>query len=338
MKKFNVSISLLFLLGSYGMSAFAVTPTPPVKIVAWGAHQGGQVIYKYRIYNLGINSIDRIGIGFYPPTSTADGAAEFTVAPYYPGDSMWLPLGVSQSPAGWGVKLDYPEESATFLLDWVEASYYRGAWPRDTDAGVPIAQNPPNIMPPGATWEQFSVTVLSQDDAYVTGHANLFYGEDELTIPLEKGDATPPTLTVTLSPNLVVATNQLHPVTATIAVTDNYDPQPEIKLESIIVSEVSGAGDVGGAAIGTDDRQFQLMGSLAGSASGQVNPKGGNFGIPTAASNRIYTVTYSATDGSGNRALASALVTVQPNYIYTTQPVQITPPPRPSFWRWWRFW
>ena len=46
--------------------------------------------------------------------------------------------------------------------------------------------------------------------------------------------------------------------------------------------------------LGTDDRQFQLRAKRAG-----TKPAG-----------RIYTITYSATDGSGNKATASATVTV----------------------------
>lgn len=88
--------------------------------------------------------------------------------------------------------------------------------------------------------------------------------------------------------------NKLVPVTAAITVTDNYDPQPEIKLESIACNEPLAPGDVVGAPLGADVRQFQLKATRAGN-----NPAG-----------RIYTITYSATDGSGNRSLASATVAV----------------------------
>ena len=75
---------------------------------------------------------------------------------------------------------------------------------------------------------------------------------------------------------------------------DDYDPQPEIKLESITANEVLEKEDIKGALIGTDDRQFQLKAEREGK-----NKAG-----------RIYTVTYSATDGSGNKSIASATVTV----------------------------
>ena len=108
-------------------------------------------------------------------------------------------------------------------------------------------------------------------------------------------DQIPPTLSVTLSAATLWPPNdKLVPINATIAVQDDYDPEPEIKLESITASETLAANDIQGAQFGTDDRQFQLKAKRAG----------------TNLAGRIYTVTYSATDGSGNKATASATVTV----------------------------
>ena len=121
----------------------------------------------------------------------------------------------------------------------------------------------------------------------------MFYGDNELTVQMEKGDATPPTFMVALTPSVTLENDRLVPIAATITVNDDYDPQPEIKLESISVSEVYEAGDIQDANLGTDDRQFLLKAENEGKLA------------------RIYTVTYSATDGSGNKALASATVTVQ---------------------------
>ena len=75
---------------------------------------------------------------------------------------------------------------------------------------------------------------------------------------------------------------------------DDYDPEPEIKLDSIIATETLAADDIQDAQLGTDDRSFSLAAKRAG-----TNQAG-----------RIYTVTYSATDGSGNKATASATVNV----------------------------
>jgi hypothetical protein len=77
-------------------------------------------------------------------------------------------------------------------------------------------------------------------------------------------------------------------------VKDDYDPQPEIKLESITANEPMNKDDIQDAQIGTDDRQFKLKAERDGK-----NKTG-----------RIYTVTYSATDATGNKAIASATVVV----------------------------
>ncbi len=258
-------------------------------------HHGGGMVYKYQVKNLGAFPIDDFSIGFYPPTDTADGAAELTVPPYYPeGTTLWLPPSVSQSPAGWGVFMSFPDESATFSLRWVEADWHRKTWPGAREAGIPVPQNPPNVMPAGASWDQFSVTLPEPDNAYLQGHAYLMY-DNELTVPIEKGDTTPPALSVTLNPaTLWPPNNKPTPITATITAKDEYDPEPEIKLESITSNEPLDANDIQEAQLQTDDRSFSLAAKRAG------NNQAG----------RIYTVTYSATDASGNKATASATVTV----------------------------
>jgi endo-1,4-beta-xylanase len=82
--------------------------------------------------------------------------------------------------------------------------------------------------------------------------------------------------------------------------TDTCDANPTIRLVSITSDEPdNGLGDgdqpqdIQGAAFGTDDRQFQLRNERSGTGNG-----------------RIYTITYSATDASGNQTLRQATVTV----------------------------
>lgn len=99
----------------------------------------------------------------------------------------------------------------------------------------------------------------------------------------------PPTLSVAITPSTMRSSSKLLSVSAVITVNDNYDPMSEIKLESITANQTLKSTDISGATYGTDDRSFKLK-PVAG---------------------RIYTVTYSATDGSGNKATASATVTVR---------------------------
>jgi hypothetical protein len=124
------------------------------------------------------------------------------------------------------------------------------------------------------------------------------------SIQFENGrgsDVTPPSLTVTLTPDtLWPANHRLAPVTADIRVSDDTDTSPTVTLVSITSSEPdNGLGDgdtpndVQGAAFGTDDREFLLRAERSGRGGG-----------------RVYTVTYQARDAAGNTATVSARVRV----------------------------
>lgn len=114
-------------------------------------------------------------------------------------------------------------------------------------------------------------------------------------------DTTPPNLLVSLSPNSLWPPNhKMVDITANITVTDACDAHPTVKLVSISSNEPAnstGDGntspDIAGATFGTDDRSFQLRAERKGNGNG-----------------RVYTVTYSAEDASGNTAQQIATVTV----------------------------
>jgi hypothetical protein len=118
------------------------------------------------------------------------------------------------------------------------------------------------------------------------------------TQTVKVADRTAPTLKVTLSPTVLWPPNhKLIPITATITVSDTCDPNPTVKLISITSNEDdNGLGD-GDTALdrqsilgkdiqtvyNTDTRTFLLRAERSGKGNG-----------------RIYTVTYQATDASGN--------------------------------------
>ncbi len=80
----------------------------------------------------------------------------------------------------------------------------------------------------------------------------------------------------------------------TVNVSDDADPNPAVKLVSITCNDACNpAGDIQGAPLGTDDREFDLRAERTGGVSG-----------------RIYTITYSATDASGNTSTATTAVVV----------------------------
>jgi hypothetical protein len=124
------------------------------------------------------------------------------------------------------------------------------------------------------------------------------------SIQFENGrgaDVTPPTLTVTLSPDIFwPANHRLAPVSANVHVSDDTDSNPTVTLVSITSSEPDDGlgdgdapGDIQGAAFGTDDREFLLRAERSGKGSG-----------------RVYTVTYQARDAEGNTTTVSAKVSV----------------------------
>jgi hypothetical protein len=214
------------------------------------------------------------------------------------GTEIILAPGSTSQPSGWKASVYGQQGTALYYLEW---HTFRGS------DGIL------NDIHPGQTLSGFSVTVPSvhttihpphysltaPDEMYVKGNFKVRFGSkknfQEVWGQLEREDTTPPILAISLSPDTLWPPNgKLMPVTATITVKDDYDPQPEIILESITANETATASDAPDAQPGTDDRQFQLKAKRSGD-----NPAG-----------RIYTVTYSATDGSGNKATASATVTV----------------------------
>ena len=119
-------------------------------------------------------------------------------------------------------------------------------------------------------------------------------------------DTTAPTLSVSLSPNSLQPPNhKLIPITATVDASDSCSANTAVRLVSITSNEAdNGLGDgdqpndiqaIGGGPVpfGTDVRSFQLRAERSGMGNG-----------------RIYTVTYSAIDTSGNTTSASAVVVV----------------------------
>jgi hypothetical protein len=110
-------------------------------------------------------------------------------------------------------------------------------------------------------------------------------------------DTTPPVLHVTLSRVVLWPANgEFHEITASIAVSDDVDPAPAIGLVSIVSNDGPGGAerDIVDADLGQDDRVFALRAVRLGRVK----------------AGRTYTVTYRATDASGNSALATATVLV----------------------------
>jgi hypothetical protein len=120
---------------------------------------------------------------------------------------------------------------------------------------------------------------------------------DSDTVDVTVMDSIPPSLSVSLSPDVLWPPNhKLVSIAASIQVTDTCDASPNVELAPITCSEPdNGPGDgdasddIQGASYGTDDRTFSLRAERSGTGAG-----------------RVYTVTYRASDGSGNTTGQSA--------------------------------
>lgn len=310
---FQITAILLLLIG-LAIPAHALPPAPVtgapaagIRVLVYGIHYGGNIVYNFKVINNSDAPFNYFTIGSYFDSADDSEYPQLTRLPLgwiegeegETGAPIFLSPGSTNQPSCWKPRVFGQQEHDRYYLNW---------WcdgPRDHD------------IQPGQSLEGFSVTVpledknlslpavtgqpvfTGPDPMYVKGGFKVHYGIEKNSLQvwgtLERVDTTPPSLTVSVSPSTLWPPNgKLVPITATITVKDDYDPAPEIKLESVTANEALDISDASDVQPGTDDRSFSLAAKRAG-----TNQAG-----------RIYTVTYSATDGSGNKSIASATVTV----------------------------
>jgi hypothetical protein len=265
-------------------------PQSAVTVDVYAQHSGGKITYHYRVVNSSQQDIDSVSIGL---DTQNDGNPNNDIYELYELPSGWnlkfgIPSTSSNSPTGWRVSISRPEDSPTLAVTW-----------------EPLNENMPRLLA-GQTMAKMSIAVDKTDTQYLTGHALVtFTGStlENLSVPIKRLDNKPPSFTVKLNPSLLQSlNNKLVPVKASFTIKDDYDRKPEIKLESITANEPVEPDDISDASIGLDDRYLLLRASHKGDAD------------------RIYTVTYSATDASGNQTLASATVSVPHNQTEMIKP------------------
>lgn len=274
---------IAFLFAGFNHAALA--QQPPVVVKTYGQHIGGNIVYHQQVTNN--SSRDVVGITIGEDTDQVSPNLPYSKAS---GELNAFPVGSDM------IHTEVNPASISGPTGWT------GSIIQIQDSGLFFKWDSPGFPQPdiqsGQTFH-FSITVPTYDQTYLTGHFSAGYADGKepwyYNGAMEKLDTTPPILSVTLSPNTLWPPNdKLVSITANITAKDDYDPAPEIKLESITASEMLGASDIQDAQLGTDDRQFSLAAKRAGN-----NLAG-----------RIYTVTYFATDASGNKSTASATVTV----------------------------
>jgi hypothetical protein len=162
----------------------------------------------------------------------------------------------------------------------------------DVCAGpLPVSNNAPALFPVGTTQVTWSAT----DPSGNTGNAFQ-------TVTIE--DTIPPVLEVSVSPTILWPPNhRMVRISADIFVEDVCDGAPTVRLVSITSNEPDngiGDGNTSGdvqAVFDEDTREFFLRAERSGQGNG-----------------RVYTITYEASDGSGNTTVRSVQVLVPRDY------------------------
>jgi hypothetical protein len=280
----------------------------PIKINAWGIHQSGQIVYRYQIENNSASIVYKASLGINKVGKELPGLPWSMNPLYFNSEGVFIP-----------VPLDVASCKPFFYMDCTIAVFQFDYMPepktRISMRGVENNMIPPpkifsgaNYIRPGtrSSVAELTIPAAYQSPGYLTAFGEVFLLDNNtrnpdgkivtsVEIPFTQVDVTPPTFSFALTPGILWPPNdKLVPITAAITVRDDYDPEPEIKLESITATETLAAGDIQEAQLGTDDRSFSLAAKRAGN-----NMAG-----------RVYTVTYSATDASGNKTTASSTVTV----------------------------
>jgi hypothetical protein len=123
-------------------------------------------------------------------------------------------------------------------------------------------------------------------------------GSDNVQVTVE--DTTPPEITATVAPDMLWPPNHKYvEVEAVVTVSDVGDPSPTLTLVSVTSNEADngkGDGNTVNDFVIINDFTFKLRAERSGKGSG-----------------RVYTITYEATDASGNSSTASVTVEVPHN-------------------------
>lgn len=301
---------LVITMGTAQARALAPIPATGIRVLVYGIHYGGNLVYNYKVVNNSDAAFNNftIGSGFDSVKNRLNpqlirlplGWKEGEIGEI--GTEIVLAPSSTSQPPRWTSSVFGKQGTDKYYLEWLTP------WDESDES---------NIINLGQTVAGFSVTVpledsklslpavtgqpvfTGPDEMYVKGGFQVGYGSEkkfqEVWGTLEREDTTPPVLTVTLNPSTLPASGKMTPITATITVKDDYDPAPAVQLEAIMSNEVVGKDDVSGAEPGSDDRQFQLK---------AAHTEGNHTG-------RVYTVVYSATDGTGNKTTTSATLTIQ---------------------------
>lgn len=328
----------LGLISAFSGIGMAAEPVPPARVGVFAKHIGNKIVYHYQVTNQSQLNITAVSIG-YDTKNDED-----------PGNDVWELSGL---PSGWNVKYGIPAASSNSPTGWRVNLATPGDVPASGEEHIThavsweIANDKSPVLASGQTTAKMSIALDKADAAYLTGHALVTFSDGlaavakvlpatgakdshaavvksapavttksppfNISVPIEPLDSSPPVIVVTLTPNVIWSDEDKHmAVNATFAAkVDDFDNLPEIKLESITASESLEPDDIRDASYGLDDRYLRFR------AKRNVY------------ADRVYTVTYSATDASGNQSTASATVTVSATVPAAISPVPVLPASTP---------
>lgn len=233
---------LLSLMSATVLSSAIAQGAPAAQVTAWGRHQGGQVVYEYEVRNLSSQPVRRLLLGHNPSA----GAAELNVIPATTPGTHWLSSSVANRPAGWGARISFPDESSTFFVDWIEATYFKQLWPQapsNTDSPAPVPGG--TGIPAGTAWRAFSVSVPVVDAAYVRGHASIAVNNELINVAVQQGDTTTPVINASATRiNQNAGNGEWAIFDVQASVSDNYDPAPEMTFTPITANQSIAPSDV----------------------------------------------------------------------------------------------
>lgn len=309
---FRIAAASALLLGINASVHAEILPSS-VRLQVYGTHQANSIIYHYKLINNSAETLRHFVLG---STYSIEDKGEYPQLERLPkgwtygktsetGTEILLASTSTSQPPYWTSNVYGQQENGNYYLEWETAPNGQAYAipPGQSLAGfsVTVPLYDPIEVPP----DYFNATqvVGEQDDIYLTGSFKVSYWDPSkndlknVWRPIEIVDTTPPTLSITLSPNILHQNEKYVLITATITVKDDYDPQPEINLVSIICNEPMDRDDVKVGKLFTDIRLFQLKADREGKSH----------------ADRIYTATFVAIDGSGNQTMTSATVTVPRN-------------------------
>lgn len=257
----------------FSLACFAGPRDDAVAVVkAYKQVNASDVTYTYAVTNRGDLPLLSFTVGF----------------DYYRGNpelSGAHPAAVL-SPGQWQGQVVSLEESDRYEVRWDITAAAGSIKPGQTLSGFRIVLPRDDVRFGNSKW---TVTV-DGPPTHASSGLQLVQG------PPPSLDTVPPTIAVAVTPSVLWPPNKrIVDVTAVVTVSDNMDPNPQVKLVSITCNECDDpAGDIRDADIGTDDRRFQLRADRIGRRK----------------EGRVYTIKYSATDSAGNVATAEAQVTI----------------------------